>query len=112
MDMQKAPRGCNTPDANISRCLLEDAMMASLPGAITDWLRYDAPCDFDVRKIYHSYLDGVPAEQILEDMRGEARVQTMRSYGDLHPQLPYAQREFAMGRNPYANENTPKRRAA
>lgn len=102
----------NTPGASMTSFMLEDAIMARLPVSIANWLRYDAPCNFDVRDIYRAHAAGMSEERILESMRGEARVQTMRTYGDLHPQLPYAKREFDMGRNPYANENTPKRRAA
>ena len=97
----------NTPGGNICASTLEDAIMALLPTSIASWLRYDAPCNFDVRDIYRAHAAGMSEERILESMKGEARVQTMRTYGDLHPQLPYAKREFDMGRNPYANENTP-----
>lgn len=102
----------NTPGGNICAPALEDAIMALLPSSIASWLRYDAPCNFDVRDIYRAHLEGASEEHILESMKGEARVQTMRTYGDMHPQLPYAKREFDMGRNPYANENFPKRKAA
>lgn len=102
----------NTPGANTCTSALEDAIMALLPASIANWLRYDAPCNFDVRDIYRAHLQGASEERILESMKGEARVQTMRAYGDLHPQLPYAKRELDMGRNPYANENTPRPRAA
>ena len=102
----------NTPGANMSPSALEDAIMVLLPASIANWLRYDAPCNFDVRDIYRAHAAGMSEERILESMKGEARVQTMRSYGDMHPQLPYAKREFDMGRNPYANQNDPVRRAA
>jgi len=96
----------NTPGGNVcTSLLLEDAIMALLPASIANWLRYDAPCNFDVRDIYQAHLQGASEERILESMKGEARVQTMRTYGDLHPQLPYAKHEFDMGRNPYANDD-------
>ena len=93
----------NTPGANTCTSTLEDAIMALLPASIANWLRYDAPCNFDVRDIYRAHLQGASEERILESMKGEARVQTMRAY---------AKRELDMGRNPYANENTPRPRAA
>lgn len=96
----------NTPNGRYTTTPhhIEDMIMKTLPKSITDWLRYEAPGNYDVVELFKAHRAGVSEERILEELRGDARVKTMRAYGDLHPQLPYAQQEFSRGRNPYANQ--------
>ena len=95
----------NTPNGRLiaTPAHIEDTIMKVLPKSVADWLRYEAPSNYDVVELFKAQRAGMSEERMLEELKGDARVSTMRAYGDMHPQLPTAQHEFAMGRNPYAN---------
>lgn len=94
---------CNTPHGRYTSTPadIEDKIMKVLPKSVSDWLRYEAPANYDVVDLFKAHRAGMSEERLLEELKGNARVTTMRTYGDMHPQLPTAQYEFAMGRNPY-----------
>lgn len=81
---------------------IEDQIMKVLPKSVADWLRYEAPSNYDVVELFKAQRAGMSEERMLEELKGHARVSTMRAYGDMHPQLPTARHEFEMGRNPYS----------
>lgn len=93
----------NTPNGRYTSTPvhIEDQIMKVLPKSVADWLRYEAPSNYDVVELFKAQRAGMSEERMLEELKGDARVSTMRAYGDLHPQLPYAQQEFSKGRNPY-----------
>ena len=77
-----------------------------MPQRLAEWLRYDAPANYDVVELYRALKTGMTAEALLDRLKGDARVMTARMWGHMHPSLPTAQHEFACGRNPYAqNDN-------
>lgn len=81
---------------------IESLMLKALPQRLREWLLYDAPANYDVVNLYKAWKAGWTEERLLHEVQGDARVLTMRTYGDLHPSLPWPKQEFAAGRNPYA----------
>ena len=66
----------------------EDVLLALLPPAIRNYVLYHSPFDVCLTQIHAALGNGVHPAKVLERMRGGVRVETLRTYGSGHPNLP------------------------
>ena len=64
----------------------EDRVMAALPKALADWLRYDAPGDTCPVEIFREWRRGAAVDHLLRSLAAVRREDTRRDYGWNHPQ--------------------------
>lgn len=67
----------------------EDRIMAALPPAIRDWIRYDAAMDWGVEQVFDDWRRGIPVADILRELHLIQRQETREAYGRSHPQASY-----------------------
>lgn len=55
---------------------------------IAHYVEYEASANICLDQIVHALIANIKPDRILEELKGDARVMTLRSYGDLHPGMP------------------------
>lgn len=84
-------QGHNTPTGTRSHTSqeMEDRAMQVLPKPLTDWLRYEAAANYDIREIFRAWHNGVQVDRILSYLRGEQHKKTRYVYGPDHPEASF-----------------------
>lgn len=77
----------------------------SATAPIAHWLRYEASANICLHSVALALASGLKPERVLEELKGEARVMTLRAYGDYHPQMPISQTMDASAYRQALNDN-------
>ena len=82
------PNTIGNSDRRISRDT-EDKILALLPKAIRDWIKYEAPYDVCVAEIAEAVVQSRKPDIVLHTLRVNTGIDTRKTYGPMHPQASW-----------------------